>query len=146
MMSVEGHYGLRQFGYFHIVFVDGKGVNTFFHMPSSKSFKSGKKVFFKDYISLYDSVKEIMVDGFSDCRWNNFDNVGEIIKECGDCEGGVFFNEGLFYYYFFIIVLVNSSLFFFSFSVLHWLLLTKIGSMALTTIKRIPCGLVGRKK
>ena len=94
-MSVEGRYGLRQFGYLHIVSVDSTGMKTFFHMPSSNSFKSGRNVFFRDYISLYDSLKEIMVDAFSGCRWNNFDNVGEIIKECGDCEGGVFFNEGL---------------------------------------------------
>jgi hypothetical protein len=36
-----------------------------------------------------------MVDGFSDCRWNDFNNVDEIIKECENYEGGVFFNEGL---------------------------------------------------
>ncbi len=95
MMSVEGRYGLRQFGYLHIVSVDSVGTRAFFHMPSSNNFKLGKSVFFKDYISLYDSLKEIMVDGFSDCRWNNFNNVYEIIKECKSWEGGVFFNEGL---------------------------------------------------
>lgn len=95
MMSVEGRYGLRRFGYLHIVSVDSVGTKAFFHMPSSNNFKLGKSVFFKDYISLYDSLKEIMVDGFSDCRWNDFNNVDEIIKECENYEGGVFFNEGL---------------------------------------------------
>ncbi|WP_297945301.1 hypothetical protein [uncultured Fibrobacter sp.] len=80
-----------------ILYVDTSGEKTLFKMlPPAKFLDHFEpKNFVTEYIELYEGLSKLIMTGFEECRWSNLGNAGELMTECKEWSGCVFFDQNI---------------------------------------------------
>ena len=88
-LGLYGGRGLR------ILYVDKMGKKTFFEMLHPIDFRDYfvPNDFVADYIKLYDGLWKLMMTEFRECRWSNLGNARELMAECKEWSGSLFFDK-----------------------------------------------------
>lgn len=84
-------------GNLYIIYVEKSGKKHFFQMLPPAEFLDyfEPKNFVTEYIELYDGLSKLIMTGFEDCRWSNLGNASELMTECKELSGCVFFDKNV---------------------------------------------------
>lgn len=96
-MSMYDGMGRTSEGGLQILYVDTSDKKILFKMLPPAEFLEyfEPKNFVTEYIELYDGLSKLIMTGFEDCRWSNLGNASELMTECREWSGCVFFDQNV---------------------------------------------------
>lgn len=71
-------------GGLHIVQIDEQNNRSYLHVssPKTQNVDCDGDLVVSDYLKFYAFVMDLTMNGFEKCRWTNFGNAADILKEC----------------------------------------------------------------
>lgn len=84
MSIYDDNLGYKSKKMLYIMYVPQNGKPSYFRMfdISQRNDYLQSNAFFSEYIELFNGLKKILFSDFSECFWNNFGNVADLLRTC----------------------------------------------------------------